>query len=105
VIQTERGHAGAAPGKHAPRQIQDLVKPDRLEQELGSERELEGIAEGMRRNLPADLVQYFRACQSTHISIEEAGLHVTAARCLRASDRAALERGMQARRTRKYRFQ
>ena len=68
-------------------------------------RPLEGIAEGMHRNPPMDLVQYFRACQSTHISIEEAGLHVTAARCLRASDRAALERGMQARRTRKYRFQ
>jgi hypothetical protein len=71
----------------------------------GLRRPLEGIAEGMHRSLPMDLVQYFRACQSTHISIEEAGLHLPAARCLRASDRAALERGMQARRTRKYRFQ
>jgi hemerythrin-like domain-containing protein len=68
-------------------------------------RPLEGIAVGMRRNLPVDLVQYFRACQSTHISLEEAGLHATAARCLLGSDRAALERGMQARRTRQYRFQ
>jgi len=71
----------------------------------GLRRPLEGIAEGMHRNLPMDLVQYFRACQSTHISIEEAGLHLPAARCLRAADRASLERGMQARRTRKYRFQ
>ena len=71
----------------------------------GLRRPLEAIAEGMHRNLPIDLVQYFRACQSTHISLEEAGLHHTAARCLRASDRSALERGMQARRTRKYRFQ
>jgi hemerythrin-like domain-containing protein len=67
----------------------------------GLRRPLEGIAEGMHRNLPIDLVQYFRACQSAHISLEEAGLHRTAARCLRAPDRAALERGMQARRTRK----
>jgi hemerythrin-like domain-containing protein len=71
----------------------------------GLRRPLEGIAEGMHRNLPADLVQYFRACQSTHISLEEAGLHRTATRCLLASDRAALERGMHARRMRKYRFQ
>jgi hypothetical protein len=71
----------------------------------GLRRPLEGIAEGMHRNLPLDLAQYFRACQSTHISIEEAGLHLAARGCLRASDRAALERGMQARRTRKYRFQ
>jgi hemerythrin-like domain-containing protein len=71
----------------------------------GLRRPLEGIAEGMHRNLPVDLVQYFRACQGAHISLEEVGLHRTAARCLRSSDRAALERGMQARRTRKYRFQ
>jgi hemerythrin-like domain-containing protein len=68
-------------------------------------RPLEGIAEGMHRNLGVDLVQYFRACHSTHISLEEAGLHAAAAKRLLAPDRAALERGMQARRTRKYRFQ
>jgi hypothetical protein len=71
----------------------------------GLRRPLEGIAEGMHRNLPLDLVQYFRACHATHISVEEAGLHLTAVRSLAAGDRAALERGMQARRTRKYRFQ
>jgi len=54
---------------------------------------------------PVDLVHYFRVLHSTHISIEEAGLHVVAARHLVASDRAALGRGMVARRTRRHRFQ
>ena len=71
----------------------------------GLRRPLEAIAEGMHRNLPCDLVQYFRASHSTHISLEEAGLHVVAARRLLPGDRAALGRGMAARRTRKYRFQ
>ena len=68
-------------------------------------RPLEGIAEGMNRNLPCDLIQYFRACHATHISAEEAGLHLSAARRLLPSDRATLGRGMAVRRTRKYRFQ
>ena len=37
LLQTERGLGGAALGKHAPCHIQDFVKPDWLEQELGSE--------------------------------------------------------------------
>jgi hypothetical protein len=45
------------------------------------------------------------ACHATHISIEEAGLHLTAAGRLLPADRAALCRGMAARRTRRYRFQ
>jgi hemerythrin-like domain-containing protein len=71
----------------------------------GLRRPLEGIAEGMHRRLPLDLVQYFRAVQSLHISIEEASLHMSAARCLLPGDRASLGRGMVARRTRQYRFQ
>jgi hemerythrin-like domain-containing protein len=67
-------------------------------------RPLESIAEGMHRVLPQDLVQYFRASHATHISLEEAGLHATAARCLLPADRATLGRGMVARRTRRYRF-
>lgn len=67
-------------------------------------RPLEGIAEGLIRGVPVDLLQYYRALQCTHISIEEDGIHGTAARCLLPSDRAALGRGMVARRTRKHRF-
>ena len=68
-------------------------------------RPLEGIAEGVQRRIPFDLVQYFRALHSAHISEEEAGLHLAGARRLLPGDRAALGRGMAARRTRKYRFQ
>jgi hypothetical protein len=67
-------------------------------------RPLEGIAEGINRGLPGDLLQYYRALQSVHISIEEGGIHLRAVRCLTSGDRAALGRGMVARRTRKHRF-
>ena len=67
-------------------------------------RPLEGIAEGINRGVPVDLLQYYRALQATHISIEESGIHLAAARCLLPADRAALGRGMVARRTRKLRF-
>ncbi len=67
-------------------------------------RPLEGIAEGINRGLPGDLLQYYRALHATHISIEEGGIHLRAVRCLTSSDRAALGRGMVARRTRKHRF-
>jgi hemerythrin-like domain-containing protein len=67
-------------------------------------RPLEGIAAGINRSLPVDLLQYYRALQSMHISIEEGGIHQRALRCLLPSDRAALGRGMVARRTRKHRF-
>ena len=66
-------------------------------------RPLEGVAEGMHRKLPVDLVHYFRVLHATHISVEEAGLHALASRRLLASDRAALGRGMVARRTRRHR--
>lgn len=71
----------------------------------GLRRPLESIAEGVQRRLPADLVQYYRAIHAMHISVEEAGLHLSAARGLTPADRAALGRGMAARRTRKFRFQ
>jgi hypothetical protein len=67
-------------------------------------RPLEGVAEGLKRVLPVDLLQYYRSLQAMHISIEEGGIHRVAARCLLPADRAALGRGMVARRTRKHRF-
>ena len=68
-------------------------------------RPLEGIAEGMNRRLPTDLLQYFRALHGGHIAEEEARLHLLAARLLPPADCAALARGMDARRVRKHRFQ
>ena len=70
----------------------------------GLNRPLEGISEGMARRLPPDLLHYFRAMHAGHIADEEAGLHLFAARALPRSDRAALARGMAARRTRRLRF-
>jgi hemerythrin-like domain-containing protein len=69
----------------------------------GLRRPLEGLAEGMHRRLPADLVAYFRAIHSMHISAEESNLHLSAALNLLPADRAALGRGMVARRTRRFR--
>ena len=71
----------------------------------GIARPLEAIAEGVHRRLPVDLVHYFRALHATHISMEEAHLHLAASRRLLPCDRAALGRGMVARRTRRHRFQ
>lgn len=68
----------------------------------GLRRPLEAIATGMERKLPEDLIQYYRASHATHISLEEARLHVCAANLFPA-DRAALSRGMMARRTRRFR--
>lgn len=67
-------------------------------------RPLEGIAEGLTRGVPGDLLQYYRSLQAAHIAIEEDGIHLRAVRCLTPADRAALGRGMVARRTRKHRF-
>lgn len=62
-------------------------------------RPLEAIGEGVHRTLPEGLVHYFRALHSVHISSEEAGVHMLAIRRLRPGDRAALARGILARRT------
>jgi len=67
-------------------------------------RPLESIAAGINRGLPGDLLQYYRSLQAMHIGLEEDGIHQRAVRCLLSSDRAALGRGMVARRTRKHRF-
>ena len=67
-------------------------------------RPLESIAEGVRRAVPLDLLQYYRAVQTLHISIEEGCIHRAAQRSLLSADRATLGRGMVARRTRKLRF-
>jgi len=67
-------------------------------------RPLEGLAEGLSRGLPADLLGYYRALQAAHIADEESGIHGRAVRCLLPADRASLGRGMVARRTRKLRF-
>ncbi|HEX3061433.1 MAG TPA: hemerythrin domain-containing protein [Usitatibacter sp.] len=64
-------------------------------------RPLEGIAEGMSRTLPTDLMQYFRFLHAGHIALEESSFHLEAARALTAADRAALGRGMVARRMRR----
>jgi len=64
-------------------------------------RPLEAIAEGMVRSLPTDLMGYFRSLHSGHIALEESVLHLEAARSLQAGDRAALGRGMVARRMRR----
>ncbi|HEX4779935.1 MAG TPA: hemerythrin domain-containing protein [Usitatibacter sp.] len=67
-------------------------------------RPLEAISEGMVRALPLDLMGYFRSLHAGHIALEESSLHLEAARSLKATDRAALGRGMVARRMRRRRF-
>ena len=67
-------------------------------------RPLEGLAEGVSRALPADLMQYFRVLHASHIALEESSFHLEAARSLLPADRAALGRGMVARRIRRRRF-
>jgi hemerythrin-like domain-containing protein len=62
-------------------------------------RPLEALAEGVHRELPADLARYFRAVHSIHISAEESAVHLMAARWLEPSDRETLARRMLARRT------
>lgn len=68
----------------------------------GLRRCLDSVAAGVRRRLPGDLVHYFRAMHAGHIAEEEIGLHRLAARFLQSSDRAAIARGMAARRRRGY---
>jgi hemerythrin-like domain-containing protein len=98
----------AAPERDSMRELRHRLEVEHREMARtwkSLRRPLEGLAEGVHRKLPVDLVHYFRVLHATHISMEEAGLHAVAARRLVASDRAALGRGMVARRTRRHRFQ
>lgn len=63
-------------------------------------RPLEAIAEGLARRLSVDDIQYFRAIWTTHISAEEASLHLLALRHLLPGDRTALAQRIRARRER-----
>lgn len=59
---------------------------------------LNAIGEGVSRRVPMDLVQYFRAMESLHISAEEGALHRWALRWLLPADRRLLARRMAERR-------
>ena len=61
-------------------------------------RPLEALAEGAVRRLPLEDAAYFRTIHSMHISMEEAVVHMLAARRLQVEDRAALARRMAIRR-------
>lgn len=75
----------------------DHREMDRTWREL--KRPLEAIGEGIARRLPVGEVQYYRAIWATHISMEEASLHVLAMRHLLPRDRKVLARRMGARRS------
>jgi hemerythrin-like domain-containing protein len=97
--------AATAAERERIRSLRDRLEMEHRDMERtwrGLRRPLEGLAEGMQRRLPADLVAYFRAIHSTHISAEESNLHLSAALSLLPADRAALGRGMAARRTRRF---
>ncbi|HEX4332795.1 MAG TPA: hemerythrin domain-containing protein [Usitatibacter sp.] len=93
--------------REALRELRHHVESDHREMDRAWKslrRPLEGIAEGMSRALPSDLMQYFRVLHANHIALEESCLHLEAARCLLPADRSALGRGMVARRFRRRRF-
>ena len=59
---------------------------------------LEALGEGAVRRVPQEATAYFRTIHSMHISMEEAVVHMLAARRLQAEDRASLARRMTRRR-------
>lgn len=61
-------------------------------------RPLEGLAEGASRRVPHEQAAYFRTIHSMHISMEEAVVHMLAARRLQSHDRMLLARRMTTRR-------
>lgn len=61
-------------------------------------RPIEALAEGALRRVAQEEAAYFRTIHSMHISMEEAVVHMLAARRLRPEDRAALARRMATRR-------
>jgi pyridoxamine 5'-phosphate oxidase len=94
----------ARPGeREAFRALRQGLEADHREIELlwrSLRRPLEAIAEGLARRLPVDEIRYFRAVWTTHISAEEASLHLLALRHLLPGDRTALARRIRARRER-----
>ena len=67
-------------------------------------RSLRGVSEGANRTLSGDLVRYYRKLNAVHMCVEESTLHAVAC-ALSPGERASLARGMEARRTRSFRFQ
>lgn len=61
-------------------------------------RPLDAIAEGLRRELPAQPLAYFRVLYALHISAEEGALHAFAQRYLLPGDRDQLSRRIHSRR-------
>ena len=99
--------AAAAGRRDMVRDVRTRMEGEHREMDLAwrsLRRPLEGIAEGMCRALPADLMQYFRFLHTRHIALEESSLHLEATRSLLPADRATLGRGMVARRIRRRRF-
>ena len=99
--------AAAAGRRDHVREVRTRMEGEHREMDLAwrtLRRPLEAISEGMRRTLPAELMQYFRFLHGRHIALEESTLHLEASRSLLPADRAALGRGMVARRIRRRRF-
>lgn len=94
----------ARPGeREAFRALRQGLEADHRELELlwrSLRRPLEAIAEGLTRRLSVDDIQYFRAVWTTHVSAEEASLHLLALRHLLPGDRTALAQRIRARRER-----
>jgi hypothetical protein len=108
LLRVLRPRARAGQDADRVADLADHIAADHRDMERtwrGVRRPLLAITEGVNRNLPVDLIEYFRASHAAHIAFEEARLHLAAARCLQAQDRAAVGRSMAARRTRSFRFQ
>lgn len=89
--------------RHAFQAMRRQLEGDHREIERawrGIRRPLEAIGEGVPRRLPVDEIRYFRALVTTHISAEEAALHLLALRHLERQDRVRLALRMRARRER-----
>jgi pyridoxamine 5'-phosphate oxidase len=94
----------ARPGeREAFRALRQGLEADHREIELlwrSLRRPLEAVAEGLARKLPIEDIQHFRAIWTTHISAEEASLHLLALRHLPPADRNVLAQRIRARRSR-----
>lgn len=94
----------SSPGeREAFRALRERLEADHREMQAlwrSLRRPLAAIAEGVARRLPVDEIRYFRAVCTTHISAEEASVHLLALRHLLPGDRTALARRIRARRER-----